>query len=77
MAAPPRRPTYVGISNTTIGVTAIAAPLLGAWLASAGYGWLFGAGAAANLAAFVALHWWVKEPRRTTATEHPLSEDPA
>ena len=75
--APPRRPTYVGIANTTTGLTAIAAPLLGAWLATTGYGWLFGAGAAANLAAFVALHWWVREPRLATTVEHPPAKDPA
>ncbi len=76
-SASERRPTYVGIANTTIGVTAIAAPLLGAWLASIGYGWLFGAGAAANLAALVALHWWVKEPRWASTIEHPIAEDSA
>jgi MFS family permease len=62
-AAPDRRPTYVGITNTGIGLVSIVAPLLGAALASAGYGWLFGVAALINLAALVLFHWWVREPR--------------
>jgi MFS family permease len=58
-----RRPTYIGIANTSVGVVSIAAPLLGAWLASVGYGWLFAIGAAVNLLALVLLHWTVREPR--------------
>jgi MFS family permease len=64
---PQRRPTYVGIANTTVGMVSIAAPLLGAWFASVNYGWLFAAGAALNLVAMLAMHWWVKEPRWTPA----------
>ena len=58
-----RRPTYIGIANTSVGVVSIASPLLGAWLASIGYGWLFAIGAAVNLLALVMLHWTVREPR--------------
>jgi MFS family permease len=60
---PERRPTYAGMANTTVGVVSIIAPLLGAWLAILGYGWLFAAGTAINLVAAAAMHWWVKEPR--------------
>ena len=60
---PERRPTYIGIANTGVGLVSLVAPLLGAWLASIGYSWLFAASAGANLAALLALHWWVKEPR--------------
>jgi MFS family permease len=62
-AAPDRRPTYVGITNTGVGLVSIVAPLLGAALASAGYGWLFGAAALINLAALILFRWWVREPR--------------
>ena len=60
---PQRRPTYAGLTNTIIGLVAIVAPLLGAWLASVDYGWLFAVGAAFNLIALIAMRWWVKEPR--------------
>jgi MFS family permease len=62
---PGRRPTYIGIANTSVGLVSIAAPLLGAWLASIGYGWLFAVGAVVNLAAFAVMHWRVREPRWT------------
>jgi MFS family permease len=65
---PRRRPTYLGLANTTVGLVSVAAPLLGAWLASAGYGWVFALSMAVNLAALAAMHFWVREPRRTTAT---------
>ena len=76
-SAPERRPTYVGIANTTIGITSILAPLLGAWLASHSYEWLFGVGAAISLAALIALHWWVKEPRWAATLETPPTRDTA
>jgi MFS family permease len=61
--APEKRPTYAGLANTTVGVVSMAGPLLGAWLAIAGYEWLFAASAVISLLAMVALHWWVREPR--------------
>jgi MFS family permease len=60
---PARRPTYTGLVNTAVGLTSIVAPLLGAGLASIGYGWLFALGAAVNGAALVAMRYWVREPR--------------
>jgi MFS family permease len=63
---PNRRPTYVGLSNSVTGLAAIVAPLLGAWLASVGYGWLFALTAAVNLVAFTVMRWWVREPRWAT-----------
>jgi MFS family permease len=76
-SSPQRRPTYVGIANTTIGIIGILAPLLGAWLASHSYEWLFGVGAAANLTALIALRWWVKEPRWAPTIEFPQTQDQA
>jgi MFS family permease len=63
---PQRRPTYVGIGNTGVGLVSMVGPLIGAGLAELGYGWLFAVTAAVNLAAFVAMHWWVREPRHVT-----------
>lgn len=58
-----RRPTYVGLTNTAVGLASIAAPLVGAWLASANHDWLFAASALFNLAGLIALRWWVRDPR--------------
>jgi MFS family permease len=60
---PPRRPTYVGMANTVVGLVSIAAPLLGAWLTGIGFVWVFAASAMFNLAALIAMRWWVREPR--------------
>lgn len=61
--APARRPTYVGLANTGVGLVNVAGPLLGAWLASVGYGWLFALSASLNLAALVMMRRRVEEPR--------------
>lgn len=66
---PQRRPTYVGIANTAVGIVSIVAPLLGASLAGLNYDWLFASGAAVNLAALVAMRWWVQEPRWAAAVK--------
>jgi MFS family permease len=60
---PQRRPTYAGMTNTSVGLISVIAPLLGAWLASNGYNWLFALSAGVNLAALVLMRWWVQEPR--------------
>lgn len=60
---PRRRPTYVGMANTATGLASVAAPLIGAGLAGAGYGLLFALGAAVNLFAWLLMRWWVEEPR--------------
>lgn len=62
-SAPPRRPTYVGITNTGTGLASALAPLIGAALASAGYLPLFAFSAAISLIAAMLMRWWVKEPR--------------
>jgi MFS family permease len=64
---PGRRPTYVGMANTGVGLVSMAAPLLGAWLAGLSYSWLFALSTAVNLVALAAMRWWVKEPRWTDA----------
>lgn len=60
---PERRPTYIGMTNTSVGVVSMIAPLIGAALAVAGYNWLFAVSAILSLLSAVALHWWVHEPR--------------
>lgn len=60
---PQRRPTYAGLTNSSIGVVGMVAPLIGAWLADINTNWLFALCAAVNLIAFIAFRWWVKEPR--------------
>jgi MFS family permease len=62
-SAPRRRPTYLGLANTIVGVVSVIAPLLGALLASAGYGWVFAASVVVNLAALAIMHFGVREPR--------------
>ena len=68
-----RRPSYVGIANTAVGVASGLAPLLGSWIASLGYTWLFGTSAVLGGAALVWLFWGVVDPRRQAARS-PLSE---
>jgi MFS family permease len=62
--APSRRPTYVGIANTGLGLVGVVSPLLGAWLASVNYGWLFALSAGISFAALLLMRWWVREPRQ-------------
>ncbi len=63
---PSRRPTYVGIANTTAGVAGSVAPLIGGWLASAGYQLLFGICVALGAAALIWLLVGVRDPRSRT-----------
>jgi MFS family permease len=60
---PERRPTYAGMANTGVGLVSVIAPLLGAWLASINYDWLFALSAGINLVALALMRWWVQEPR--------------
>jgi len=60
---PVRRPTYIGITSTSVGVVGIVAPLIGAALASAGYNWLFAVCVAIDAVALILMRWWVREPR--------------
>lgn len=66
--APEKRPTYVGLTNTGVGVLSTAAPLLGALLASQSTSWLFGLCAFFFLLSYIVLHWRVQEPRYLTRT---------
>lgn len=70
-SAPQRRPTYVGLANTSVGVAGAVAPLVGAALAGAGYSLLFALSAACGLVGLILMRWWVREPRWEPAQEAP------
>jgi MFS family permease len=67
-SAAEKRPTYMGLTNSSVGVVSMIGPLLGAWLALRGYNWLFAASAFTSLLALIAFHWWVQEPRGARGT---------
>jgi MFS family permease len=62
-AEPERRPTYIGITNTGVGILGMIAPILGTGLATINFTWLFGLSALVSLLAAGAMHFWVQEPR--------------
>lgn len=68
------RPSYVGISNTTMGIGSALAPLVGGLLALYSYDLLFAGGALLGIAAFVAMRWWVAEPR-TSQLFNPATQE--
>lgn len=68
-----KRPTYAGLTNTSVGVVSMIGPMVGAILALLGYNWLFLTSAVVSVFAFIAFHWWVKEPR--FARQSQTSED--
>jgi MFS family permease len=60
---PERRPTYIGLTNTSLGLVNVVGPLLAVWLAGVGFGLLFAACAVVSLVAWASMRWWVQEPR--------------
>ncbi|MYC20593.1 MAG: MFS transporter [Caldilineaceae bacterium SB0662_bin_25] len=60
---PEQRPTYVGITNSIIGAINVVIPLLGGWLATVNYAWLFALSAAAGLLGVLLMAFWVADPR--------------
>jgi len=62
-SAPERRPTYVGLANTSVGVAGALAPLLAAGIAGFSYNLLFAISAMISLLGLILMRWWVKEPR--------------
>jgi MFS family permease len=63
---PERRPTYIGLANTGIGIIGGIAPLLGAGLATLGYSWLFALSAVVNSLSTILMCCWVQEPRHVS-----------
>jgi MFS family permease len=72
--APAKRPTYVGLTNTVVGIVSMIAPLIGAALASQNADWLFALCALVYLLSFVVLRWQVKEPRYATLVSQQVDE---
>jgi len=62
-SSPAQRPTYIGISNTVVGLGGGVAPLIGGWLAGFSYNLLFVLSAGINLMSLLLFRWYVKEPR--------------
>ncbi len=61
---PDLRPTYIGLSNTIIGVVSAVVPLIGGLLAGAiGYQALFAVASAIGTVSLVLLRWTVRDPR--------------
>jgi MFS family permease len=66
--APERRPTYIGIANTSVGVASVAGPLLATALASVRVEWVFALSVLFSVAAWAAMRWGVQEPRHRILT---------
>ena len=64
-----QRPTYVGITNSIIGAINVVIPLVGGWLATISYGYLFAFGAAAGLLAVLLMWLWVVDPRHANGDD--------
>jgi MFS family permease len=68
---PDLRPTYIGLSNTIIGVVSAVAPLIGGLLAGAtGYQALFAIASVIGTVSLVLLRWTVRDPR-SRLQNHP------
>lgn len=73
---PQRRPTYVGLTNTAVGLVGVTGPLLAAWLAGVDYGLLFAICAAISFIAWIAMRWWVQEPRWAGRNQAAMLKEP-
>lgn len=61
---PEIRPTYIGLSNTVLGVFSAITPMLGGWVAiTIGYQALFAISFVFGMAGMALLKWTVREPR--------------
>lgn len=60
---PARRPTYLGVANTGVGLVAVVAPLIGAFLAGFNYTLLFAVATGIALVALALFKFNVREPR--------------
>ena len=69
---PEQRPTYIGTTNSIIGAINVVIPLLGGWLATFSYGYLFALSAAAGLLGVLLMWFWVVDPRHTG--EHAIAD---
>ncbi len=58
-----KRPTYIGLTNTLIGISSTIAPLIGALLVKASYSLTFATSMLTGIIALGLLRFWVKDPR--------------
>lgn len=72
LAAPERRPTYVGLVNTSLGLLGLLSPLLGAALAETSYTSLFLTGASCQALGLLVFVLKVREPRQGQPEPGPL-----
>jgi MFS family permease len=73
---PEMRPTYIGLSNTIIGVFNAITPLIGGWIVGVlGYRPLFAMAAALGAVGFALLRWTVREPRHSHALDAKQASD--
>jgi MFS family permease len=73
--APDLRPTYIGLSNTVIGVVAAVTPMIGGLLADVlGYRPLFATAFIFGLLGLALLRWSVREPRALNGNYKPAKE---
>jgi MFS family permease len=63
-STPERRPTYMGIANTIVGLGSVIAPLIGGFLALYGYTWAFATSVIVCLLGLMLMRRTVREPRR-------------
>ena len=62
-STPEKRPTYIGLANTLIGIGSAVAPLLGALLVKVSFSLAFAASMVTSIIALLMLRFWVKDPR--------------
>jgi MFS family permease len=75
--SPDIRPTYMGLNNTTTGIIAFIAPLIGGALAQAfNYQVLFQAALVVTVAGLICLRLWVVDPRRAEKATIEFADTP-
>ncbi len=72
---PEQRATYVGITNSSVGSINLITPLVGGWLATISYDYLFVVSAAAGLLAVLLMWLRVVDPRYTSGAGDRVGVD--
>jgi len=71
-AEPDDLPTYVGLSNTLLGIPVLLAPILGGWLVDlVGFGALYWSALLVSVVGWAAMLLAVREPRVGSADARP------
>jgi MFS family permease len=73
-SGPADRPTYVGLTNTSLAPISILAPIFGGWLAGqVGFSGMFVVAAGFSLVALVVMVLWVRDPRHVQGSGRALA----